>query len=121
MLASEILNLKHIVMKLQSYTLDINKTLIQERIQILSDIPNKAGISMIEVADDLNLRDDIANMIGVTTMEETFDMQNEDTTVEETTVEDTTVEEENAATISNEIDETNINENLEIQLCESAR
>ena len=69
MLASEILNLKHIVMKLQSYTLDINKTLIQERIQILSDIPNKAGVSMIEVADELNLRGDIANMIGVTAME----------------------------------------------------
>lgn len=121
MLASEILNLKHIVMKLQSYTLDINKTLIQERIQILSDIPNKAGVSMIEVADDLNLRGDIANMIGVTTMEDTFDMQNEDMTVEDTTVEDTTVEEENAATISCEIEDATYNENLEIQLCESAR
>jgi len=118
-------------MKLQSYTLDINKTLIQERIQILSDIPNKTGISMIEVADDLNLRDDIANMIGVTTMEETFDMQNEDTTVEDTTVEDTTVEdttvedttveEENAATISCEVEDATCNEKLEIQLCETAR
>ena len=81
---------------------------------------------MIEVADDLNLRDDIANMIGVTTMEETFDMQNEDTTmedttVEETTVEETTVEEENAATISNEVEDATYNEKLEIQLCESAR
>jgi hypothetical protein len=108
-------------MKLQSYTLDINKTLIQERIQILSDIPNKAGVSMIEVADDLNLRDDIANMIGVTTMENTFDMQNEDTTVEETTVEETTVEEENAATISNKVEDATYNEKLEIQLCETAR
>ena len=60
-------------------------------------------------------------MIGVTTMEDTFDMQNEDTTVEDTTVEDTTVEEENAATISSEIQDATHNEKLEIQLCETAR
>lgn len=62
-LASEILNLKHIVMKLQSYTLDINKTLVEERIQILSDIPEKQGVSLIEVKDDLNLRRDIEEMV----------------------------------------------------------
>lgn len=62
-LASEILNLKHIVMKLQSYTLDINKTLVEERIQILSDIPEKQGVSLIEVKDDLNLRHDIEEMV----------------------------------------------------------
>ena len=61
-LASEILNLKHIVMKLQSYTLDINKTLIEERIQVLSEMPDKGGISIIEVTDDLHLREDITNM-----------------------------------------------------------
>lgn len=40
LLASEILNLKHIVMKLQTYTLDINKTLMDERVRILSDLGN---------------------------------------------------------------------------------
>jgi hypothetical protein len=43
MLASELLDLKNIVMKLQSYTMDINKTLIEERIQILSDIPTQSS------------------------------------------------------------------------------
>jgi hypothetical protein len=37
-LASEILNLKNIVMKLQSYTMDVNKVLMEERVRILSDI-----------------------------------------------------------------------------------
>jgi hypothetical protein len=50
-------------MKLQSYTLDINKTLVEERIQILSDIPEKQGVSLIEVKDDLNLRRDIEEMV----------------------------------------------------------
>ena len=50
-------------MKLQSYTLDINKTLVEERIQILSDIPEKQGVSLIEVKDDLNLRHDIEEMV----------------------------------------------------------
>jgi hypothetical protein len=43
LLASELLDLKNIVMKLQSYTMDINKTLIEERIQILSDIPTQSS------------------------------------------------------------------------------
>lgn len=68
-LATEILNLKHIVMKLQSYTLDINKTLVEERIQILSEMPEKQGISILEVRDDLNLRSDIEKMIENTDLE----------------------------------------------------
>jgi len=38
-LAEEILNIKNIVMNLQSYTMEVNKTLVEERIRILSDIP----------------------------------------------------------------------------------
>jgi len=38
LLAEEISNLKDIVMKLQSYTMDVNKTLMEERIHILSDL-----------------------------------------------------------------------------------
>jgi hypothetical protein len=34
MLANEIVNLKQIVLQLQSYTLDVNKTLLEERVQI---------------------------------------------------------------------------------------
>ena len=56
MLATEIANLKQIVLKLQAYTLDVNKSLIEERIQILSDM--KANV-VIQPDDTLNLKDDI--------------------------------------------------------------
>ena len=59
MLASEIANLKQIVLKLQSYTLDVNKSLIEERIQILSDM--KANV-VIQPDDTLNLKDDIKEL-----------------------------------------------------------
>ena len=38
LLATEMQNIKDIVMKLQSYTMEVNKTLMEERIRILSDI-----------------------------------------------------------------------------------
>ncbi len=38
MLAEEIADLKDIVLKLQSYTMEVNKTLLEDRINILSDI-----------------------------------------------------------------------------------
>ena len=76
-LASEILTLKHIVMKLQSYTLDINKTLVEERIQILSEIPEKGGISILEVKDDLNLRKDIENMIEESNLQDVLENDKE--------------------------------------------
>jgi hypothetical protein len=41
LLATEISGIKEIVLKLQAYTMDINKTLMEERIHILSDIPRK--------------------------------------------------------------------------------
>ena len=37
-LAREIADLKDIVLKLQAYTMDVNKTLLEERIHILSDL-----------------------------------------------------------------------------------
>ncbi len=37
-LANEIADLKDIVLKLQSYTMDVNKMLMEERINVLSDI-----------------------------------------------------------------------------------
>ena len=38
MLAEEITTMKDVVMKLQSFTMDVNKTLFNERIQIMSDV-----------------------------------------------------------------------------------
>jgi hypothetical protein len=40
MIADEVANLKDIVLKLQTYTMDVNKTLLEERINILSDLGN---------------------------------------------------------------------------------
>ena len=37
-LAREIADLKDVVLKLQAYTMDVNKTLLEERIHILSDL-----------------------------------------------------------------------------------
>jgi hypothetical protein len=42
MLASEILDLKDIVLKLQAYTMDVNKTLLEERIHILSEVEDRS-------------------------------------------------------------------------------
>lgn len=42
-LAREIADLKDIVLKLQAYTMDVNKTLLEERIHILSDLGNSVG------------------------------------------------------------------------------
>lgn len=38
LLAAEIQNMKDIVLKLQSFTMEVNKTLMEERIRILSDV-----------------------------------------------------------------------------------
>jgi hypothetical protein len=38
MLAEEIVNIKNIVLSLQSYTMEVNKKLLEERIRILSDV-----------------------------------------------------------------------------------
>lgn len=49
-LAKEISELKEIVLKLQTYTMDVNKTLLEERIHILSDLgentKEEIGISL---------------------------------------------------------------------------
>lgn len=37
-LAEEIENIKNIVLNLQSYTMEVNKTLLEERVRVLSDI-----------------------------------------------------------------------------------
>jgi len=63
LLATELMELKETVMKLQSYTMDINKALINERIQILSDIPAHPQIGLLqggegEDNDDNNNEDD---------------------------------------------------------------
>jgi hypothetical protein len=50
LLAEEIINLKNIVLSLQSYTMEVNKTLMEERIHILSDVmePLEQSVSEVE-------------------------------------------------------------------------
>jgi hypothetical protein len=40
-LAEEINNLKDMLLKLQSYTMEVNRTLLEERVQVFSDLGNK--------------------------------------------------------------------------------
>lgn len=46
MLANEIVSLKNTVMSLQSYTMDVNKMLLEERVRILSEISEPAPSNM---------------------------------------------------------------------------
>ena len=49
-LAEEIENLKNIVLNLQSYTMEVNKTLMEERVRVLSDIEQPARTLKIDNA-----------------------------------------------------------------------
>jgi hypothetical protein len=48
LLAEEISNIKDIVLKLQSYTMEVNKTLLEERINVFSDLGNTQQLSNLE-------------------------------------------------------------------------
>ena len=63
-LATEIADLKDIVLKLQSYTMDINKTLLEERIHIMSDIaePSTTVNEVDTIHSSLSLSHDNLNV-----------------------------------------------------------
>jgi hypothetical protein len=50
-LAEEIENIKNIVLNLQSYTMNVNKTLLEERVHVLSEITPPQGF--VEKTDNL--------------------------------------------------------------------
>ena len=52
-LAEEIANLKNIVLNLQSYTMDVNKVLMQDRIRILSEDTQQQSTQTLEEALEL--------------------------------------------------------------------
>jgi hypothetical protein len=70
LLATELMELKETVMKLQSYTMDINKALINERIQILSDIPVHPQMGVLQggEGDDDNEYDEEINELDAETI-----------------------------------------------------
>ena len=68
LLAEEIGNLKDIVLKLQSYTLEVNKTLMEERINVFSDMGDSRQLSgenlVLEQIDDSVTSADIRDMVN---------------------------------------------------------
>jgi len=53
MLVTEINQMKDIVMKLQAYTMDVNKTLLEERVHFMADLSDvKENIVMREKTDE---------------------------------------------------------------------
>lgn len=62
LLAKEVVDLKHIVLKLQSYTLDVNKALIEERVQILTSDEDDNEPLQIQPDDILDLHSDLESM-----------------------------------------------------------
>ncbi len=74
-LAEEIDNMKNMLLKLQSYTMEVNKTLLEERIRILSDVEKEPMVSELAVQD---LAENIGFSLAETIDTERFEM--EDTT-----------------------------------------
>ncbi len=74
-LAEEIDNMKNMLLKLQSYTMEVNKTLLEERIRILSDVEKEPLVSELAVQD---LAENIGFSLAETIDTERFEM--EDTT-----------------------------------------
>ena len=62
--------LKHIVLKLQSYTLDVNKALIEERVQILTTDDEENEPLQIQPDDILDLHSDLESMQQSMTLDE---------------------------------------------------
>jgi hypothetical protein len=50
LLAEEIAQLKDTLMKLQTYTMDVNKMLLEERVNVLSDLGNDKTMFVMEDA-----------------------------------------------------------------------
>jgi hypothetical protein len=60
MLAQEVADLKDIILKLQTFTMDVNKTLFEERIQVLSDMgENKEGGIDFYISDNDEIIDEV--------------------------------------------------------------
>ena len=63
-LADEIANMKNIVLSLQSYTMDVNKVLMEERVRILSEVSNETTSYNLEESSNSEALEKIKNMIS---------------------------------------------------------
>ena len=71
-LAEEIGNLKDIVLKLQSYTMGVNKTLLDERIHVFSDLNTKSSVSeniVLETVESSNTQITSLNLQSLVSQE----------------------------------------------------
>ena len=64
MMATEIADIKDTMLKLQTYTMDVNKMLLDERIQILSDVNPDSNTKSID-----NIDDDLNNVVSIVNSE----------------------------------------------------
>jgi hypothetical protein len=65
--------MKNMLLKLQSYTMEVNKTLLEERIRILSDVEKEPIVSELTVQD---LAENIGFSLAETIDTERFEMEN---------------------------------------------
>lgn len=70
MIATEISDMKDTVLKLQTYTMDVNKMLLDERIQILSDVNPVSNTKVIDNNEDDD-DDDLNNVVSIANSEHT--------------------------------------------------
>ena len=111
LLAEEIIDLKHIVMKLQSYTLDVNKTLIDERIQILSELRSTAPAQLQPVSESSQIpapcvRENITASVEEASVEASVEAASVEASVEAASVE-ASVE---AASVEASVEEASVEE-----------
>jgi len=71
-LAEELDTMKNMLLKLQSYTMEVNKTLLEERIRILSDVEKGPVVSELAVQD---LAENIGFSLAETIDTERFEME----------------------------------------------
>jgi len=81
--AEEIANMKDVIMKLQSYTMDVNKTLLEERFHVLSDlgvsqVGSNSSVSKQNITE--NIRLDGINDISLTDQISSMELKSEFTT-----------------------------------------
>ena len=70
MIVEEVTTLKDIVLKLQSYTMDVNKTLMEERINILSDLGTNNQV--FNITSEITEAGSVANITDNITSEVTL-------------------------------------------------
>jgi enamine deaminase RidA (YjgF/YER057c/UK114 family) len=73
LLAEEINSLKDTIIKLQSYTMDVNKTLMEERINILSDLGENNNGMFVFQQDETLLEENNNNMTSLSEDDVNFD------------------------------------------------